>query len=169
MGRLCVTALGFCLLVVASCTTGPAQAPSEGTVLNVFPGPPPPPPYQPVPADSPVERVALPADQAAAAGSGPLPSQPGSDAPQVAIAPPQAGVQQSTQAQGQTYQPSTTYQPQPTYQPSYQPSIPSVGPCAENGSCYGDISNLTGKPKTVAVRGYYRKNGTYVRGHYRSH
>lgn len=161
MGGLSVTALGFCLLVVASCTTGPAQAPPESTVLNVFPGPPPPPPYQPVPADSPVERVALPSDQAAAATSGAA-SPSSSDAAQVAVMPPQP----STQAQ--TYQPPT-YQPQPTYHPTYQPSIPSAGLCAENGSCYGDISNLTGKPKTVAVRGYYRKNGTYVRGHYRSH
>ena len=41
-------------------------------------------------------------------------------------------------------------------------------PCAENGSCYGDISTSTGRPKTVPVSGYYRKDGTYVRGHYRS-
>jgi hypothetical protein len=40
--------------------------------------------------------------------------------------------------------------------------------CAENGSCYGDISEQTGRPKTVKVKGYYRKDGTYVRGHYRS-
>ena len=40
--------------------------------------------------------------------------------------------------------------------------------CAENGSCYGDISEGTGRPKTVEVQGYYRKDGTYVRGHYRS-
>jgi hypothetical protein len=40
--------------------------------------------------------------------------------------------------------------------------------CAENGSCYGDTSVLTGRPKTVAVSGYFRSNGTYVRGHYRS-
>jgi len=40
--------------------------------------------------------------------------------------------------------------------------------CAENGTCYGDISIATGKPKTVRVKGYYRKDGTYVRGHYRS-
>lgn len=45
----------------------------------------------------------------------------------------------------------------------------TAGPCAENGSCYGDISNVTGLPKTVPVSGYYRKDGTYVRGHYRSH
>lgn len=50
------------------------------------------------------------------------------------------------------------------------PTQPSVGAaCAENGSCYGDISNITGQPKTTAVQGYYRKDGTYVRGHYRSH
>jgi hypothetical protein len=40
--------------------------------------------------------------------------------------------------------------------------------CAENGSCYGDISSDTGRPKTAHVSGYYRKDGTYVRGHYRS-
>lgn len=42
------------------------------------------------------------------------------------------------------------------------------GGCAENGSCYGDISSRTGRAKTVHVNGYYRSNGTYVRGHYRS-
>jgi hypothetical protein len=40
--------------------------------------------------------------------------------------------------------------------------------CEENGSCFGDVSPLTGRPKTVEVHGYYRKDGTYVRGHYRS-
>ena len=44
----------------------------------------------------------------------------------------------------------------------------SNGTCAENGSCYGDISSITGRPKTVRVKGYYRRDGTYVRGHYRS-
>lgn len=44
-----------------------------------------------------------------------------------------------------------------------------TGPgCAENGSCYGDLSLATGSAKTVHVGGYYRKDGTYVRGHYRS-
>ena len=48
-------------------------------------------------------------------------------------------------------------------QPSY--SIPRA---AENGTYYGQISENTGRPKTVYVRGYYRKDGTYVRSHYRS-
>lgn len=39
---------------------------------------------------------------------------------------------------------------------------------AENGSYYGQQSETTGKPKTTYVNGYYRKDGTYVRGHYRS-
>lgn len=39
---------------------------------------------------------------------------------------------------------------------------------AENGSYYGQISDNTGRPKTVYVRGYYRRDGTYVRSHYRS-
>lgn len=51
---------------------------------------------------------------------------------------------------------------------TYVPPKPVSYGCAENGSCYGDISATTGRPKTVAVRGYYRKDGTYVRGHYRS-
>lgn len=33
---------------------------------------------------------------------------------------------------------------------------------------YGENSCLTGRSKTVHVRGYYRKNGTYVKPHYRS-
>ena len=52
------------------------------------------------------------------------------------------------------------------------PALPNVTPpvvgCAENGSCYGDISGATGRARTVAVSGYYRSDGTYVRGHYRS-
>jgi tetratricopeptide (TPR) repeat protein len=44
-----------------------------------------------------------------------------------------------------------------------------TGPgCTSSGSCYGDISTITGRPKTVHVDGYYRKDGTYVRPHYRS-
>jgi hypothetical protein len=54
--------------------------------------------------------------------------------------------------------------------PSYrQPETAStfLPGCAENGSCYGD-PNVAGFPKTVFVNGYYRKDGTYVRSHYRS-
>jgi outer membrane protein assembly factor BamE (lipoprotein component of BamABCDE complex) len=39
---------------------------------------------------------------------------------------------------------------------------------AENGSYYGQISQLTGRPKTVFVHSYYQSDGTYVRSHYRS-
>ena len=35
--------------------------------------------------------------------------------------------------------------------------------CAENGSCYGDISAITGRPKTINVGAYVRKDGTFVR------
>lgn len=52
--------------------------------------------------------------------------------------------------------------------PRAAPIAPALGGCAENGSCYGDISSLTGNPKTIRVDGYYRSDGTYVRGHYRS-
>lgn len=53
---------------------------------------------------------------------------------------------------------------------AYEPpavAAPVYGRVAENGSYYGQ-SNVNGVPKTVAVSGYYRKDGTYVRGHYRS-
>jgi hypothetical protein len=46
-------------------------------------------------------------------------------------------------------------------------SVTSPG-IAENGSYYGQISENTGRPKTVHVDGYYRRDGTYVRSHYRS-
>ncbi len=48
------------------------------------------------------------------------------------------------------------------------PPTTSASACAENGSCYGDTSAATGKPKTTYVQGYTRRDGTYVRGHYRS-
>lgn len=52
--------------------------------------------------------------------------------------------------------------------PSTPPQPAPKASCAENGSCYGDTSATTGKPKTTHVDGYTRKDGTYVRGHYRS-
>lgn len=53
--------------------------------------------------------------------------------------------------------------------------LPSLGSDSgsDSSACksegyYGEISCLTGKPKTVRVRGYYHKDGTYVSPHYRS-
>ena len=37
-----------------------------------------------------------------------------------------------------------------------------------NNEGRGEISPQTGRPKTVRVRPYHRKDGTPVRGHYRS-
>ena len=54
----------------------------------------------------------------------------------------------------------TAFEPQAVTTPVY-------GRVAENGSYYGQ-PNVNEFPKTVAVGGYYRKDGTYVRGHYRS-
>lgn len=50
---------------------------------------------------------------------------------------------------------------------SSKQSIYTTG-CSESGACYGDISKITGLPKTTYVRGYYRKDGKYVRSYYRS-
>lgn len=61
------------------------------------------------------------------------------------------------------------YVPSPSLEAYVPPvlSVPVYGSVAENGSYYGQ-PNVNGVPKTVAVGGYYRKDGTYVRGHYRS-
>lgn len=69
---------------------------------------------------------------------------------------------------------ATAEPPPATSSSSYQdpmPAPPVIGTpaCSESGSCYGDISSITGLPKTTYVSGYYRKNGTYVRSYYRSH
>jgi hypothetical protein len=50
-----------------------------------------------------------------------------------------------------------------TVRPDY--SAPGV---AEDGSYYGEISTVNGLPRTHLVSGYYRNDGTYVRGYYRS-
>lgn len=60
------------------------------------------------------------------------------------------------------YNPPVSFLP-----PAAPPPLPRYG-CSESGSCYGEISPATGKPKTVHVPGYFRKDGTYVRGHYKS-
>jgi hypothetical protein len=68
--------------------------------------------------------------------------------------------------------PLVTPTPTPAPSPSFTlPSLPKTAEhplVAENGSSYGEISKDTGRPKDVYVNGYYRKDGTYVRGHYRS-
>lgn len=56
----------------------------------------------------------------------------------------------------------------PSARPAPAAEAASTHPVAENGSYYGQPSTLTGAPRTVFVRGYYRRDGTYVRSHYRS-
>jgi len=65
---------------------------------------------------------------------------------------------------------SYTTSSRPTESPSYYipPRSSYNPPVAENGSYYGEISERTGRPKTVHISGYYRRDGTYVREHYRS-
>lgn len=52
----------------------------------------------------------------------------------------------------------------PNVAPAVAPAPPAV---AENGSYYGEL-NKNGVPRTVHVDGYFRSNGKYVRGYYRS-
>jgi hypothetical protein len=67
-----------------------------------------------------------------------------------------------TRLRSSAYPPAGTTTSKTSTQPSIAPS------CAENDSCRGDISEATGRPKTVYVHGHYRKDGAYVRSHYRS-
>ncbi len=69
--------------------------------------------------------------------------------------------QSRTSSNPKTTQGSTT-------QPNGTSSTRKHGGSTQVGTGYGDISTRTGRPKTVHVRGYYRKDGTYVRPHYRS-
>lgn len=39
---------------------------------------------------------------------------------------------------------------------------------AENGTYKGQISHKTYRPKNTYVKGYNRKGGTHIRGHYKS-
>lgn len=55
--------------------------------------------------------------------------------------------------------PNIRIQPAPA---AYAPVI------AENGTRYGEYSSITGRAKTVYVNGYHRRDGTYVRSHWRS-
>lgn len=64
--------------------------------------------------------------------------------------------------------PSFVRPDQSTANSAASPAQPLGSGCAENGSCYGDVSNINGMPKTNHVNGYFRRDGTYVRGHYRS-
>ena len=73
----------------------------------------------------------------------------------------------SPEVQAQLKSAQTTSESNAKTAPNRQVQSPSYG-CAENGSCYGEMSGATGRAKTVHVQGYYRKDGTYVRGHYRS-
>ncbi len=46
--------------------------------------------------------------------------------------------------------------------------LPATGIRAENGDLYGVDNDGDGRRETVFVHGYYRKDGTYVRSHYRA-
>jgi hypothetical protein len=90
------------------------------------------------------------------------------------IAPPSYGTQPMLPAATTSRAPDAySTSPSPAAQPFNGDSTPnsaslSTPPVAENGSYYGEISPATGRPKTVHVDSYYRKDGTYVREHYRS-
>jgi hypothetical protein len=50
-----------------------------------------------------------------------------------------------------------------------KPEISSTSPnVAENGDVKNIDNDRDGRIEPVHVKGYYRKNGTYVRGHYRA-
>ena len=46
--------------------------------------------------------------------------------------------------------------------------VTGSGGIAENGDIYGADNDGDGRTETESVKGYYKKDGTYVRGHYRA-
>lgn len=58
---------------------------------------------------------------------------------------------------------SYSYNP-PAQTYTYSPPVQTYG----GATGYGEISTITGLPRTNYVSGYYRKNGTYVKPYYRS-
>lgn len=56
------------------------------------------------------------------------------------------------------YVPPVTDYPYPSTIPDY----------SDPGGTYGEISPVTGLPRTYYVRPYFRRDGTFVRGYYRS-
>jgi hypothetical protein len=57
----------------------------------------------------------------------------------------------------------------PTYStPTYMPIVPTYRVPSYGLSDYGRISTVTGLPRTHWVNPYFRSNGTYVHGYYRS-
>ena len=73
----------------------------------------------------------------------------------------------SSVTSGPTARAVSAYAPIPKSTSALPPPVSSPA-CSESGSCYGDISAITGLPKTNYVNGYVRKDGTAVRGYYRS-
>jgi len=58
--------------------------------------------------------------------------------------------------------------PTPNSRPYSTPSYSYPPPVAENGDIRGADNDGDGRAEPVYVRGYTRKDGTYVRGHYRA-
>lgn len=61
-----------------------------------------------------------------------------------------------------------SYPPIELRKPTYQPRVDYKPFVSESGSYRGEISSFTYRPKDTYVRGYYRRDGTCVQGHYRS-
>jgi peptidoglycan hydrolase-like protein with peptidoglycan-binding domain len=68
---------------------------------------------------------------------------------------------QSWKRQAQGHAAPSFTSPAPAYRPH-----PRNAPPATPG--YGEISTITGLPRTQYVQGYTRKDGTFVKPHYRS-
>ena len=87
----------------------------------------------------------------------------------VVTAPPLHAASVDSSVTGSTPTNAAVVQPEQSSGNSTLSPPSPIGPgCAENGSCFGDVSNINGMPKTNHVNGYFRRDGTYVRGHYRS-
>lgn len=148
--------LMLALLALAGCTT---SAPPQATPVQQFP----PPPSTASSQSTPVALLAVRGQTLASPIEVPATAQQalfthGSTAYEFKprVAQPQPPLYAAKQPP-----------PTPVYSPPAIPTrVPSYG--CSSGNYYGAISCVTGLPKTTHVRSYFRKNGTFVRSHYRS-
>ena len=117
-------------------------------------------------------------DQAASAYTPSTASQDADDWPGVEVASAsddadESAVETPAAAPATTVASSEPARSVPGYQTPYSYAPPSVGYSSSSSKCeglgcYGQISKVTGLPRTTYVRGYTRRDGTYVQPHYRS-
>lgn len=155
-------ALALTVMVLAGCAT--ASPPIDPSQAQYFPPAPAGSP-QPLLQPTPVRFIPMRAPFTAAPSHTPISARDAMMAP-IATVDYRAGRPSNT-AQQPAQTATEPVAQAPATAPSYPPSY-TRSPGCTSGNYYGAISCATGLPKTTYVRPYFRKDGTFVSGHYRS-